>query len=78
MYLRVAATWKKQENSWIFFGLIEAKFEQIRACEGIKQHMLVQWDYKSSCLHQKAWAVVIWVAHDQVHGSPRWTAIEIL
>lgn len=40
MYLRVAASWKKKENSWIFFGFLEAKLEQIRACEGIKQNML--------------------------------------
>lgn len=52
-YVPVAASWKKKtQNSWIFFGLLEAQLGQIRACEGIKQHTLVLWDYKSH------WAVV--------------------
>lgn len=69
---------KKKQSSCIFFDVLEAKLEQVGACEGIKQHMLVQWDYKFSCLHQKAWVVVIWVAHDQVQHSLHWPGVEIL
>lgn len=69
---------KKKQTSCIFFDVLKAKLEQVGACEGTKQHMLVQWDYKFSCLHQKAWVVVIWVAHDQLQHSLHWPGVEIL
>lgn len=38
--VRVPMAANGKKKSWIFFGLLEAKLEQVRACGGLK---LVQW-----------------------------------